>query len=106
MGLDIYAYALEAGATEGEEIHYWRKHLALAEWCSKLAVERGDEAWNEPAQSIELTSADLDRLMTAVRNRELKADYGIDWMPDDLAFIEKARAALAAGKTVEIFASW
>lgn len=113
MGLDIYAYAVPAGKKQREQIHYWRKHHALLDWCEKLARERGEESWDVAcAGSIELTSADLDRLLAAVVNVELPeyavyqyeiADY---WTDHDLAFIGKARAALAAGKTVEIVASW
>jgi hypothetical protein len=108
MGLDMTAYAVPAGASKGEQFHYWRKHHELLKWCAALDVERGGAAWDEPAQSVILTSADLDRLESAVVKGEVRdvydrADY---WQAHDLEFIAKARAALAAGMMVEIVASW
>jgi hypothetical protein len=108
MGLDITAYALPAGASEAEEIHRWRKHHELLKWCEALAMQRDEEVWREPAQSIVLTSADLDKLATAVTNGELPDYYDRTdhWRPQDLEFIDKARAAIAAGMTVQIVFSW
>jgi hypothetical protein len=107
MGLDITAYARPAGASEREQFHYWSKHHVLLHWCEALNIERGGARWNEPGQSIDLTSADLDRLEAAVLKGELLDDYHGDyWQAHDLAFIAKARVALAAGMTVEIVASW
>jgi hypothetical protein len=108
MGLDMTAYAVPAGASEGEQFHYWRKHHKLLRWCAALDIERGGAAWDEPAQSIILTSADIDRLESAVVKGALPDLYyrGDYWQAHDLAFIAKARAALAAGMIVEIVASW
>ena len=108
MGLDMTAYAIPAGASEGEQFHYWRKHHELLKWCEALDIERGGAAWDEPAQSVILTSADLDRLESAVVKGKLPDLYyrGDHLQAHDLAFIAKARAVLAAGMMVEIVASW
>ena len=106
MGLDITAYARPAGTSEGEQFHNWRKHHVFLHWCEALDIERGGPPWNEPGQSIDLTSADLDRLEAAVLRGELLDDYhGNYWQAHDLAFIAKARVALAAGMIIEIVAS-
>jgi hypothetical protein len=106
MGLDIIAYAVPAGASKGEKFHYWRKHHELLEWCSALAVSRGGEAWEEPAQAIDLTDADLDSLERDVTKGKVRDCYGGDRRADDLAFIEKARAVIAQGLKVEVVFSW
>jgi hypothetical protein len=108
MGLDITAYAVPAGVSEATELHDWRKHHELLKWCESLAMQRGEAAWDEPAQSIVLTSVDLDKLATAVTNGELPDHYARadHWRAQDLEFIDKARAAIAAGMTVEIVFSW
>ena len=109
MGLDMYAYALTGSETEKEpEFHYWRKHHALCNWLGALCVEKGGEAWDEPAESIELDSADLDRLERAVLNGEIPSTFGNDAFhrADDLEFVRKARSALSQGKRVEVLASW
>ena len=72
MGLDMTAYAVPAGASKGEQFHYWRKHHELLKWCAALDIERGGATWDEPAQSIILTSADLDRLESAVVKGEVR----------------------------------
>jgi hypothetical protein len=106
MGLDMTAYAVPAGASKGEQLHYWRKHHELLKWCEALDIERGGAVWDEPAQSIILTRADLDRLESAVVKGKLPDFYdrGGYWQAHDLVFIAKARAALAAGMIVEIVA--
>jgi hypothetical protein len=112
MGLDITAYSVPAMRSQlgaAGEIHYWRKHHALLHWCEALDVQRGGAVWDECGQSITLTRADLDKLEAAVLNGGLPDCYGGDasyWQAHDLEFIAKARAALAAGLTVEIVASW
>jgi len=113
MGLDITAYAVApqaegVAAQPGMKIHYWRKHHEFAAWLSALGVSRGGTAWEEPAQSIVLTSADLDRLEAVVAKGELRDWYGRDddRRESDLAFIGKAREAIAAGFIVDIVASW
>lgn len=108
MGLDMYAYALTGNETKNPpEFHYWRKHHGLCTWLAALCVEKGGEAWNEPAQSVELDSADLDRLERAILNDEIPDTFGETFRrDDDLKFVRKAQAALSHGKTVEVVASW
>ncbi len=67
MGLDISAYARAEGEEQGRRFHEWRKHYSLRDWCEALAVARGGDAWEEPAQGVELEAADLDALEAAVR---------------------------------------
>jgi hypothetical protein len=64
MSMDIFAYAVTAGETQGEEIHRWSGHLWFKQWWFDLvadeqAIERG--ALHEPAQAPVVTSAELDR---------------------------------------------
>jgi len=108
MGLDITAYAIPAGASEGEQFHYWRKHHELLKWCEALDMERGGQAWEEPAQGVDLTSADLDKLEIDVLKGALPDHYhrASHSRADDLAFIRKAREVIAAGMKVEIVFSW
>ena len=107
MGLDIYAYAEQPGTDiAANEIHTWRKHHRLLKWLEALDVEKGGQPWDEPAQGIDLTSGDLDRLEAAILNDELPDEYGRDVREDDLAFVAKARAAISEGKEISILASW
>ena len=106
MGLDITAYAVPAGASEGNKFHYWRKHHELLNWCSALVVERGGQAWEEPAQAIDLTAGDLNRLEMDVSQGKLPDLYGADCRVDDLSFIREARALIAKGLQVELVFSW
>jgi hypothetical protein len=76
-------------------------------WLEALDVEKGGQPWDEPAQGIDLTGGDLDRLEAAIINGELPDEYGRDFRrEDDLAFVAKARAAILAGKQISILASW
>ena len=109
MGLDIYAYAVEAGATlkHGKRLQSWRKHYALWDWCEKLARERGSWVEDYTVQAFELTRADIDQLLTAVADGDLSDRWlRIDWRPHDLLFIAKAMFAFGAGRTVIISADW
>ncbi len=72
----------------------------------KLYVEKGGtETFN--CITLLLTAADLDRLEADIRANALPATSGFFFgesdgseTDDDLAFIDKARAAIADGKTV------
>lgn len=120
MGLDMYALTTEHqidqdvdfNVEEATEFHYWRKHPNLHGWMQRLYVEKGgqDDLFN--CASVKLTTEDLDRLETVVKAGTLPRTEGFFFgtsngseTADDLAFIENARAQLAAGATV-FYTSW
>jgi len=120
MGLDMYACTLreppatpvDFKAEEVSELHYWRKHPNLHGWMEQLYREKGgtDDSFN--CVNLQLTAEDLDRLAAAIRDRNLPQTEGFFFgasdgseIEDDLAFIAKARDALAAGLTV-FYSSW
>lgn len=120
MGLDMYAFATkEKPATpvdfkveEVRELHYWRKHPNLHGWMQKLYYDKGGTADCFNCVPVALTADDLDRLETAIRANELPQTSGFFFgetdgseFEDDLAFITKARDALAEGLTV-YYDSW
>ncbi|MEY9328323.1 phosphoglycerate kinase [Sinorhizobium fredii] len=120
MGLDMYACTLrEAPATpvdfkaeEVSELHYWRKHPNLHGWMERLYREKGGTDPDFNCVNLQLTAEDLDRLEAAIRNRTLPPTSGFFFgasdgseSDDDLAFVAKAREALAAGLTV-FYSSW
>ena len=99
MSMDIFAYAVPAGETHGEEIHRWSGHSWFKEWWfDMVAIEQGVD---KPRAAPMVTNAELDRFETAIVNGDVPRHYSFDdWKDHDLAFVAKARAALAAGKTV------
>lgn len=120
MGLDMYAGTLnEAPETptdfdaEGAgRLHYWRKHPDLHGWMERLYREKGGQAETFNLTTVVVTLADLDRLEEDVRDGRLPPTSGFFFgssgpedAADDLAFIKKAREAIADGKTV-FYDSW
>lgn len=119
MGLDMYAhYDFEAPATPVDfkvedpgELHYWRKHPNLHGWMEQLyRAKGGTQEFN--CVNLQLTAEDLDRLEAAIRDRTLPDTEGFFFgasdgseVEGDLAFIAKARKALADGLTV-FYSSW
>ena len=99
MNSDIFAYAVTAGETHGEEIHRWSGHSWFKQWWfDMVAIEQGVD---QPAQAPVVTSAELDRFEAIIVNGDVPRHYSFDdWKDHDLAFVAKARAAFAAGKTV------
>ena len=99
MSLDIFAYAVPAGETHGEEIHRWSGHSWFKQWWfDMVAIEQGVD---KPRAAPMVTNAELDRFETVIVNGDVPRHYSFDdWKDHDLAFVAKARAALAAGKTV------
>lgn len=119
MGLDMYALTttepLETDfgfkPDQAEALHYWRKHPNLHGWMEDLYHARGGEALFN-CVTLKLTTADLDRLEADIRGGTLPPTQGFFFgetdgteVEDDLAFIAKARAAIAEGKTV-FYDSW
>ncbi|MCA1494777.1 phosphoglycerate kinase [Ensifer sp. NBAIM29] len=121
MGLDMYACTLREPPAapvdfEVEEattpLHYWRKHPNLHGWMERLYREKGGKDANFNCLNLQLTAEDLDRLETAIRDRTLPHTEGFFFgvsdgseVDDDLAFVAKARDALAAGLAV-FYVSW
>ena len=119
MGLDMYALTTTEQpdtdfgfkVEEPQALHYWRKHPNMHGWMEALYRERGgEEMFN--CVTLKLTAADLDRLEVDLRNAGLPPTQGFFFgdsdgseTEDDLAFIAKARMAIAEGKTV-FYDSW
>jgi hypothetical protein len=124
MGLDMFACVTEEKPAKAvdfpetdpaktEELHYWRKHPNLHGWMHKLYAEKGGENEDFDLAAVILDSADLDQLEAAIVDRRLPETSGFFFgesdgseRDDDLAFIAKARAAIASGKTVYYVAWW
>jgi hypothetical protein len=127
MGLDMMARTLAvAPATEvdfdedgAETLWVWRKHPDLHGWMAALYQQKGGkgvDGMDGPdtfnCVPVLLTLEDLNSLELAVRCRALPRTSGFFFgesrpedQAEDLAFIAKARAAIAAGKAV-YYTSW
>lgn len=122
MGLDMYALTstkpLPAAVDfkpeeEGVDLlHSWRKHPNLHGWMEQLYIEKGGTEQVFNCACVELTLEDLDRLEQAIREKALPQTEGFFFgetdgseVDDDLAFVAKARAAIADGKQV-FYDSW
>jgi hypothetical protein len=119
MGLDMYAFTQPAApdsevdftACDASELHYWRKHPNLHGWMEALYITKGGaESFN--CVNLVLTADDLNRLEQAVLHNTLPNTEGFFFgesdgseQADDLLFIAKARAAIAANLTVA-YSSW
>ena len=120
MGLDMYAYTtrekpampVDFEPEDAIEIHYWRKHPNLHGWMERLYYEKGgsEEIFN--CAAVTLDTGDLDKLEQMVRANLLPHTSGFFFgesdgneKDGDLAFIAKAREALAAGLSV-FYTSW
>ncbi|CAB4121859.1 hypothetical protein UFOVP26_37 [uncultured Caudovirales phage] len=127
MGLDMYAYALNAEAVGNQqvdleiaesepkdELFYWRKHHDLHGWMHHLYAHKGGLSPDFNLNTVRLTADDLDELERAVQGKALPATTGFffgNFPPDDesiemdMKFITQARQAIADGKAV-IYDSW
>lgn len=119
MGLDMYAYttkeipasAVDFKVDNASELHYWRKHPNLHGWMHDLyCAKGGKQSFN--CDPVLLTSEDIDQLEAAIKSGALPHTAGFFFgttdgteTDDDLAFVAKARAALAEGLTV-YYDSW
>lgn len=123
MGLDQYAFAIDNNG-EKEELAYWRKHPNLQGYMENLWEAKGKPGLDDANMGgmglsdfncipLQLNSDDLDDLEDAVRGSGLPNTVGFFFGNDsddyyksqDLEFIEKAREALDAGRTV-VYDSW
>lgn len=124
MGLDMYAYTAPSdlvgrdvdlkldGLRGVTDLHYWRKHPNLHGWMEMLYRAKGgaEEVFN--CTTVRLTRDDLDALEAAIRDDALPETTGFFFgtsdgseRADDLAFVEKARSAIAEGLAV-FYDSW
>jgi hypothetical protein len=94
------------------QIHCWRKHPDLHGWMERLYHDKRGAQEKFNCANVQLTAADLATLETAIRTSALPKTTGFFFgasdgteAEDDLAFIIKAREALAAGMTV-FYSSW
>lgn len=94
------------------ELHYWRKHPNLHGWMEQLYFEKGgtEDCFN--CVGLVLIADDLQKLETVIRENSLPETTGFFFgntdgseIDDDLAFIAKAREAIADGYTV-YYCSW
>lgn len=120
MGLDMYAMMtaeqldkeVDFKATDATEFHYWRKHPDLHGWMEQLYFDKGGTADCFNCVGVVLTADDLQHLEAAITGRTLPDTAGFFFgdsdgseREDDLAFIAKARKAIAEGYTV-YYDSW
>ncbi len=122
MGLDMYAYSTSSTPTQAvdfpkpetsEQLHYWRKHWNLHRWMEQLYRGKGGEDKDFNLSPVVLELADLAALETAIQNDHPPVTDGCFFgesdaseRDDDLAFIAKARDAIARGNTVCYVAWW
>lgn len=132
MGLDMYAkvtakrppqdvdFFVENEQRCDDDLHYWRKHPNLHGWMEALYRKKGGQG--EPGMDgddtfnlvpVVIDAADLDQLEKDLAGGGLPETVGFFFgqsQPEDIEsdreFITKARAAIAAGKTVYYFAWW
>lgn len=122
MGLDMYARALHSKPAtpvdfdmpdDSEELHYWRKHPNLHGWMKALYKSKGGASPDFNCNTLQLTADDLDKLEADIKGDHLPETTGFFFgksspedKASDLEFIAKARAALAAGKSVSYDSWW
>lgn len=130
MGLDMYGYTMcaefagnrqtdvnvredEVEQAQLKDIAYWRKFNHLHGWMEDLYREKdGTDVFN--CRTVRLELEDLARLEADLDGGKLEHTLGFffgddEIYPEDItetkAFIEKARAAIAAGLAV-FYDSW
>ena len=97
---------------ETEDLHYWRKHPNLHGWMQSLYEYKGGKSDSFNGDCVVLNEIDLDNLESDIKNGRLPDTSGFffgnsdgDEVNDDLDFVNKARTAIAEGKTV-YYTSW
>lgn len=120
MQLDMYAWtfprppgaAVDFYADFAKKLHYWKNHADLHEWMEALYRHHGGRDPDFNCSTVLLSRDDLDALEEAVRSRALPRSSRFDQRNQqavrargDLAFIAKARAAIAQGHAV-FYSSW
>lgn len=118
MGLDMYAYItterfdsdVDLKPTEElHELHYWRKHPNLHGWMEQRYRLKGGTEDSFNCAMLKLDPTDLDELERCIRDGQLPKTSGFFFgqsdgteYDDDLAFIERARQAIAQGYTLNL----
>lgn len=116
MGLDMFAWSVaqedvidDFTITKRDdsypELCYWRKHYPLHHWMEERYRKRGGLEENFNCIPIRLYSEDLDLLQKLHDELILEEFPDKDNLERDQDFIVKARAAIAAGRTV-YYDSW
>lgn len=120
MGLDMYAFSTDQRTRaldfktpkDSEEIASWRKHPNLHGWMEELYRAREGKAACFNCVNLALSGDDIDALERTILADALPFTEGFFFgescpedKEEDIAFIAKARACLAAGKSV-FYTSW
>lgn len=131
MGLDMYAYSVQAEAAvtvpvkeilpvdfevpdsdKVVNIATWRKHPNLHGWMEELYYRKGGQAESFNCVNVALTMADIEQLEEDVLNDQLPHTAGFFFgasspedKEDDLKFIKKAKEELEKGNLV-YYTSW
>lgn len=123
MGLDMYAYKtsqrfdsevdFDVNEDLMERIHHWQKHPNLHGWMEHLYLVKGGQSESFNTVNLLLTLDDLELLEKTIINNELPFKEGCFFgtsdgseREDDLAFVEKAKAAIHEGKNVFYHPWW
>jgi len=121
MGLDMYARVtpntpkspVDFNTDDATELYYWRKHPKLHGWMQKLYLAKGGTASSFNCVPVQLELNDLDLLEADIKGNRLPYTTGFFFgetdgteTEDDLAFVAKAKAAIAEGLTVFYYSSW
>jgi hypothetical protein len=113
MGLDMYLYAKEQ-----KQFHYWRKHNALHNWFTQLAIEKGIVSSADDFNCIDLplTLEDLNALERDILSKNLKTVEGFFFGPtdydpaaemkDDLEAVAKAKEKIKEGLEITYSCWW
>ncbi len=127
MGLDMFAFTVPADIAgdvqvdikvpehiKREELAYWRKFNHLHGWMSRLYYAKGGKDPEFNCNTVRITNDDLDKLYQDASNNNLPTTVGFffggsELYPEDIedliAFIGKAKRAIAEGKVV-FYDSW
>lgn len=123
MGLDMYAFITRerfdtdvdfkpSDNHDVHQLHYWRKHPNLHGWMEQRYRLKGGKDAVFNCARLTLDVLDLDELERTVRDGCLPSTSGFFFgqsdgseHDDDLAFIARARQALAQGYSV-FYDSW
>lgn len=130
MGLDMFAFKAKVSPSKqfddifegivessinSEELFYWRKHPNLHGWMEELYIEKGGNCDPFNGTQLVLTTEDLDKLETAIKNGELPNTNGFffgksssdeEEMHEDLRFVAEARNSISEGYTVWYDSWW
>lgn len=112
MGLDQFAYTMDVGVEDQQDIATWRKHPNLQGYMEKLWRERGGEG-EFNCQSVELTEQDIYALRSAIQGKGLPETHGFFfgndadyyYLEEDLKFCNEALELIKQGNKV-YYSSW